>query len=103
IDRYNDQWDCKALSSNTSLSWHVGLLEKYKDQWHWDVLSSNPYIPWTFHLLGKYKKQWHFDLLAKNSAALLFTPFIDRLYVKEPSVIYKPETMSNYVIENKDI
>jgi hypothetical protein len=70
---------CKTISSNESMLWTSGLIEKYYDKWDWDELSKNKSIPWSLNLINKYASK----LSCSESIWKKLKPYIDDELIEE--------------------
>jgi uncharacterized ubiquitin-like protein YukD len=70
---------CRTISSNESMLWTSGLIEKYYDKWDWDELSKNKSIPWSLNLINKYASK----LSCSESIWKKLKPYIDDELIEE--------------------
>lgn len=87
---------CKTIpwTTNRYNNWYIDLLEEFENKWDWKSLSQNTSLPWSIKLVSKFKNKWDWKELSKNRQMCWSNEFIitfkDKLYwksINEPQAI----------------
>jgi hypothetical protein len=78
IERYVEEWDWSALSSNEGLPWIPDLLKLYLKRWDWRALSATNGLPWSLQLIERFEDRWDWSQLSTNNALPWTEALIER-------------------------
>ena len=79
LQKYQDEINWKALSSNAEMLWTVSILENFKNNIDWKELSK--YAPETLlipKIIAQFEDKWDWNELSGNSNLLLSYSLLDQ-------------------------